>query len=282
MQHEPNFIGTLLKCLISFTCIPSCYYVYKYYEILLKIQRHLYKNILGSNEVFLNIMSSPYKKWYILELIITLLHVPAGLDFLVIDDNLDKKPFLTDKINIIIFLRLYLLFRWIRDSQLIYKQRNIFLAKYPFIDRFEIESYNFNLKYQFNNYPLLCISSYALLAYFIFSFIIYVAEREKDEFFTLESSLWFTFCTMTTVGYGEYVVEHDLSRFIAMLAALNGITLAAIGTGVVANSLTLKRHEIIADQWIKKQILKKLQNSAASLIYRAFELYLLKKKKKKF
>lgn len=53
------------------------------------------------------------------------------------------------------------------------------------------------------------------------------------ENWTLLESFYFTVSTLTTVGYGDLVPTHDLSRFFAALYILMGVGLALAALGLI-------------------------------------------------
>jgi RNA-binding protein YlmH len=60
------------------------------------------------------------------------------------------------------------------------------------------------------------------------------------EFSTLSNSIWYTLITMTTVGYGDVVVNTPVGRFIAILMIFTGAYLTALLIAVQSNLLSLR------------------------------------------
>lgn len=59
-------------------------------------------------------------------------------------------------------------------------------------------------------------------------------------------SLYFTIATITTVGYGNYVPTHTLSKIIAMIYMILVVPTLLIGVGVVAEVVQEKRRGILS------------------------------------
>lgn len=66
-------------------------------------------------------------------------------------------------------------------------------------------------------------------------------------------SFYFTSMTITTVGYGDLVPSHDLSKIFASFFALIAIGIALFAFSVIAKYYLQKREE-----WIEKVIEKKI------------------------
>lgn len=61
----------------------------------------------------------------------------------------------------------------------------------------------------------------------------------SKQFSTLFNSIWYTLITMTTVGYGDVVVNTPVGRFIAIVMIFTGAYLTALLIAVQSNLLSL-------------------------------------------
>ena len=80
-------------------------------------------------------------------------------------------------------------------------------------------------------------TSYLLfLALMISSTLIYAFEHDlqPDHFGSIPESMWWSFVTLTTVGYGDVVPVTAAGRAVAGLTALMGVCVVALLTGIVA------------------------------------------------
>ena len=78
------------------------------------------------------------------------------------------------------------------------------------------------------------------LALMISSTLIYVFEHElqPENFGSIPESMWWSFVTLTTVGYGDVVPVTGAGRAIAALTALMGVCVVALLTGIVATGFS--------------------------------------------
>jgi len=78
------------------------------------------------------------------------------------------------------------------------------------------------------------------LALMISSTLIYVFEHDlqPDYFGSIPESMWWSFVTLTTVGYGDVVPITAAGRTVAALTALMGVCVVALLTGIVATGFS--------------------------------------------
>lgn len=78
------------------------------------------------------------------------------------------------------------------------------------------------------------------LALMISSTLIYVFEHElqPDYFGSIPESMWWSFVTLTTVGYGDVVPITAAGRAVAAFTALMGVCVVALLTGIVATGFS--------------------------------------------
>jgi voltage-gated potassium channel len=87
-----------------------------------------------------------------------------------------------------------------------------------------------------------------VLAVMVSSTAIYLFEQDlQPEYFgSIPQSMWWSFITLTTVGYGDVVPMTIAGRVIAGMTALMGVCVVALLTGIVAsgfsNQMTKKRN----------------------------------------
>ena len=87
-----------------------------------------------------------------------------------------------------------------------------------------------------------------VLAVMISSTSIYMFEHEvqPEVFGSIPESMWWSFITLTTVGYGDVVPMTAAGKLVAGFTALMGVCVVALLTGIVAsgfsNQMTKKRN----------------------------------------
>jgi len=70
-----------------------------------------------------------------------------------------------------------------------------------------------------------------LVVYFIFSLFIWSCDPDIKD---LSDALWFTFQTVTTIGYGDLQATSVLGRALTVILAIYSIAIVAIFTGIIA------------------------------------------------
>jgi voltage-gated potassium channel len=87
-----------------------------------------------------------------------------------------------------------------------------------------------------------------VLAVMISSTSIYLFEHEvqPEVFGSIPASMWWSFITLTTVGYGDAVPMTAAGKLVAGFTALMGVCVVALLTGIVAsgfsNQMSKKRN----------------------------------------
>jgi len=90
-----------------------------------------------------------------------------------------------------------------------------------------------------------------------------VLERLVDPAFdTFGDALWFSVTTVTTVGYGDYVPESGIGRFVAGALMLTGLGMIPLLTSVVVSILVGQRTREEREESRKElvQILERLDS----------------------
>lgn len=70
-----------------------------------------------------------------------------------------------------------------------------------------------------------------LVVYFVFSLFIWYCDPDIKD---LSDALWFTFQTVTTIGYGDLQATSVLGRILTVILAIYSIAVVAIFTGIIA------------------------------------------------
>ncbi len=77
---------------------------------------------------------------------------------------------------------------------------------------------------------------------FISPLIILNLEKNHGAINTAENALWWTFCTITTIGYGDLYPVTTLGRLFTVFVSLGGIGVFGIITSIFINN-TLQINE---------------------------------------
>lgn len=94
-----------------------------------------------------------------------------------------------------------------------------------------------------NRHPLLRVFGLILLVAIIGGLGVLILEGRaaEQEIKSVTEAIWWAIVTMTTVGYGDYTPQGELSRLLAVIIMLAGISLMAVLSGTVASRLVAKR-----------------------------------------
>lgn len=69
--------------------------------------------------------------------------------------------------------------------------------------------------------------------------ILYV-EAGKGNIKTAEQALWWSYCTLTTIGYGDFYPTTTIGRILAVMLSTGGIGLFGVTTSILVNYLNEK------------------------------------------
>ena len=114
------------------------------------------------------------------------------------------------------------------------------------------------------NSALLTVSFLIVLVMQFGSILILGAESRGDgsNIQTASDALWWTFVTITTVGYGDQFPVTNEGRLIGMLVMILGVGLFGVITGFLANAFLSPRKDkedpIITNQHLLQEIQKDL------------------------
>ena len=119
-------------------------------------------------------------------------------------------------------------------------------------------------------------SFYAALYLFIIVFIVssslmYFAEHRvhPDSFKSIPDSMYWSLITLTTVGYGDITPITVAGKLIASVAAICGVVVVALITGIVVSSFNaqMERRRLIFEDQVQKFLLDGIldQSEAAAL-----------------
>jgi voltage-gated potassium channel len=83
---------------------------------------------------------------------------------------------------------------------------------------------------------LLVVMSGELVLLLISACILYYTEREAqpDAFGSIPRAMWWSVCTLTTVGYGDIYPVTALGKFLSGIISILGISAFALPTGIIA------------------------------------------------
>jgi low affinity Fe/Cu permease len=155
-----------------------------------------------------------------------------------------------------------------------------------FGDMYQMEiNLSFAAKCIIKNMPVKSMFFLLVSNVFLGGYLIRIWERLgtnkfNEDLDNLQNCLWYSFVTMSTVGYGDYSATSTLGRIIACLISIIGILITATMTVVLTENFTFKGGELKAYNMLNQIELKeKLDNLTKKLCTKCFRISHLKTKK---
>ena len=71
-----------------------------------------------------------------------------------------------------------------------------------------------------------------VIEFFVSAAIIWLCE---PDFHRYGDALWYLYAVVTTIGFGDYVAQHLVSRILSVLMSISAAVVIAIITGVIVN-----------------------------------------------
>jgi hypothetical protein len=250
MRQNTNTV--ILKGIISLTTFALIVMILDYYRFQLKSERNAYWFLTDSI-----IWRKHHWLFATLEILIILPHpFPTGYESLY-----------DDKLGSLMFLRFYLFVRVLRDHSPIYRKRKQLLND-SFLKKSGAVEFNWLLcvKFLFLRHMWAFVVWGVIITWFTMAYVIWIFEREHNQSFTLDISVWMTCITMSTVGYGDVSPTNNSAKVAAGFTAVFGIILAALLVFAVMDALTLSPQDTrVRNLWTKKLTFDKQKVAASKL-----------------
>ena len=247
-----------LKLTISASTLLLLLLVAEYYHFQSRHERKVW-HIPDSN------LWLKHRNWFLaLEIFILALHPPPTEIF----TEIGSERHYPNSVCVLMGLRLYLVFRVIRDWCPVYRERRM-LMTVPSIRSMGNLRFNWlsAIRYFFLHWMWLVTFIASITAFFAMMYIVYVLERRVTPDFTLAIAAWYTVSTMTTVGFGDQIASHPSSQAASAMAALLGILLASIYIFIVVQTLEYNAIEREAhNRMLLDRVRTKQETAAATLI----------------
>jgi len=196
--------------------------------------------------------------------------------------SLHPVPYLfRDKLGMLMFLRVYLVVRVIRDHSDIYIKRHTILNQ-GYKDR---GGPKFNsvlvMRTIFDTSPGLCIATLVFFFTIVLGWCNFVCERESPylmEDFNYFKAVWGTTFMLFT-GDVKFETHSDFGRLVELITLMVGVVLYAMILAVMHNKIVMKRNELYGEECIRthnRQLER--QKIAAILLQNWWRLERLKRK----
>ncbi|KAJ9472222.1 Small conductance calcium-activated potassium channel protein [Diplonema papillatum] len=163
----------------------------------------------------------------IAEILVLAIHEPPGFVYFWNDSY---------KLQLGALLRFYLLFGLLRGWSANVSQGGRMIASIARVSNNKL----FQLRAWMYLYPIRFICLVTVSGWLILSIAMYIAEEGA---LSLDDSMWLTFITMTTVGYGDLSPVTQAGRTVACLTALHGLITSALLINGISNLLQLSSQQ---------------------------------------
>jgi hypothetical protein len=190
--------------------------------------------------------------------------------------NTNETKEMYEAFQILIFARLYLVVNIIFKFSPPYQRRREILSNNPELQRTGFQpSVGGTLKMVFYDNPGMSTLALLVASLAILGFIIFVTERsanrEDNQFRSLQNALWFAFVTFSTVGYGDMAPVTAFGRLASVACGAIGITTTTVFGGVVTNLMVQSREQRAVSQYLSETDAdRNVEHSAARVIQLAY------------
>ena len=229
----------------------------------LRIKNLSYFDLLWRN---VTLMESHQFPKYLQECAILLLHEPPG--FVLFWNN-------SYLLGLLSLLRAYTLFLVLRSESWFNNQGGRIVC---FVSRIQTSKLLAVRSWMYTH-PASMMSSITVVGWFLLSLAMYIAERGTLSF---EDSMWLTFITMTTVGYGDISPTTNLGRLVACLSATHGLVSSAALVNVASSFMTLSsRQQKAVDFLVEGSMSTRREYCALNVVTLYLRYKVAKSKKRK-
>eukprot|EP00741_Cyanophora_paradoxa_P007209 tig00001094_g6975.t1 len=176
-----------------------------------------------------------------------------------------------DWLGALMFVRLYRVLPVVRD----WTWRSAAAHLYSALNSVDLDV-PFTIRTHLHYRPLRVIVPLLAVLETVGGYLLWVVERDdpSSEVATFHDALWLTFVSLTTVGFGDRVPATFEGRAVIVLVIFCGLTMTAIYTAVVFDSLTLSYVERLFVRKVVRDISRiDTQHAAARTIQRLWRVH---------
>eukprot|EP01062_Namystynia_karyoxenos_P029007 TRINITY_DN2186_c0_g1_i1.p1 TRINITY_DN2186_c0_g1~~TRINITY_DN2186_c0_g1_i1.p1 ORF type:complete len:858 (+),score=180.85 TRINITY_DN2186_c0_g1_i1:88-2661(+) len=159
------------------------------------------------------------------------------------------------------FLRLFTVARWLGLQSVLYRRRFDVFSQHHLRGKFSelVVDWRGVWRCLLIHSPATCVMTFTGVCLFSSAVMVFFAERNDagitngTPYENLADSMWFTFITYTTIGYGDMFPGSNLGRIVTCVAGVIGVIVANMVAGVLAIRMAPTPYEGEMLQWLDKQ-----------------------------
>lgn len=172
------------------------------------------------------------------------------------------------------FVRVYLVARFLRNWNGTYSQRKHFLGS---LNGVQVADPWVALKYLFHTQPWNTVAFFVVINTIVTSISLAIIERPSASGVnSYADAVWLTLITMSTVGYGDISPETMVGRIVIIIGGvLGGALLMTMLTGVFVSNIELtNREEHVTTLFSRKAWSRRMRRAAAVMLQRGYRVKL--------
>jgi len=185
-----------------------------------------------------------------------------------------------DKLALLMFLRLFVIARSIRDFHPLYRRRREIWKETRLLYCQAPNTFSSMMMFRlfFKQHTASSVLGLGLFCFTYSAYAFYVADRGVVQRAWLDW-IYFTVMTASTVGYGDISPITDLAKVVAIITALLGLVFTGFLISVISSWLTLTDFQREAGVWLQAQEQREQRRQlSASFIQTVFRRYSQRKK----
>jgi len=260
----------ILKAVNSFITTILLYYIYDYYDYQVAgAKKEWYKALYdGENPGPMPTFWSYFGN-FMMEFCLLGFHALPYSDFRFWTDVTGlEKPFISDKLNALCMLRLYTVFRVVRDYTPIYARRRlVYDGGYRERGGPEI-NYKLALKANLTLHETTTVCALYFSSLVVWGYIYHCCERDwQPEKYTFINCIWLTAFQFAAMDFNGMGPMSEFGTLVAAMIIIWGLIVLSMLVNVIFNTVVLTSYEGWAIDWLTQyELCEEERQSAADLL----------------
>merc|ERR1712028_68401 len=276
LVYEKREVCEGLKAFLLFQTVMMLYYLYDLYDYMVAGAKKEWYQILYKGE-----NPGPIPKFrhhmaqFITEFVVIAMHAPPYFDFRHWRTGSGAvKPFVSDKLGVFVFMRVYLFVRVVRDYTDVYARRRLIYDRgHKSAGGMEIRALT-AMKTAYIKHTAVMVAALGGGSILILAYMMHCAERDwQPEQFSYKNCVWYVVFFVAAMDYGSMGPKSQFGTGLAVLIVSWGLILLSMAIGVIFESATLSSYEVWAIDWLKQCELLEQERAVAADMLRAWFKY---------